>query len=163
MGFGHWIKDNRNIHPRQWNSTDPDMGKSASHNLHQNTTKRELCTYFLGRTAWWRHQMEIFSALLAICAGNSPVPGEFPRQRPVTGSFGVCLDLRPNKRLNKLSWGWWFEAPSRPLWRHCNMYTTGFCEPNLYKEYGPTLKLIVCSYLTKSIYYLHLYLLSHEQ
>ena len=24
--------------------------------------------------AWWRHQMETFSALLAICAGNSPVP-----------------------------------------------------------------------------------------
>ena len=22
---------------------------------------------------WWRHQMEIFSALLALCAGNSPV------------------------------------------------------------------------------------------
>ena len=28
--------------------------------------------------------METFSALLAICAGNSPVPGEFPAQRPVT-------------------------------------------------------------------------------
>ena len=25
---------------------------------------------------WWRHQMETFSALLAICAGNSPVPGD---------------------------------------------------------------------------------------
>ena len=25
---------------------------------------------------WWRHQMETFSALLAICAGNSPVTGE---------------------------------------------------------------------------------------
>ena len=24
--------------------------------------------------AWWRHQMETFSALLALCAGNSPVP-----------------------------------------------------------------------------------------
>ena len=31
--------------------------------------------------------METFSALLAICAGNSPVPGEFPAQRPVTRSF----------------------------------------------------------------------------
>ena len=27
---------------------------------------------------WWRHQMEAFSALLAFCAGNSPVTGEFP-------------------------------------------------------------------------------------
>ena len=34
--------------------------------------------------------MEI-SALLAICAGNSPVPGEFPSQRPVTRSFDVFL------------------------------------------------------------------------
>ena len=40
-------------------------------------------------TAWWRHQMEQSSALLAICAGNSPVSGEFPAQRPVTRSFDV--------------------------------------------------------------------------
>ena len=33
---------------------------------------------------WWRHQMETFSALLAFCAGNSPVTGDFPAQRPVT-------------------------------------------------------------------------------
>ena len=26
------------------------------------------------------HQMEILSALLALCAENSPVPGEFPSQ-----------------------------------------------------------------------------------
>ena len=40
---------------------------------------------------WWRHQMETFSALLAICAGNSPVSGEFPSQRPVTRSFDFFL------------------------------------------------------------------------
>ena len=43
---------------------------------------------------WWRHQMKTFSALLAICAGNSPVAGEYPAQRPVTRSFGVFFDLR---------------------------------------------------------------------
>ena len=69
---------------------------------------------------WWRHQMETFSAPRAICAGNSPVPGEFPAQRPVTRSFDVFFDLRLNKRLSKQSWGWWFETLSRPLWRHCN-------------------------------------------
>ena len=69
---------------------------------------------------WWRHQMEIFSALLAICAGNSPVPGEFPAQRPVTRSFDVFFDLRRIKRLNKQSWGWWFETLSHPLRRHSN-------------------------------------------
>ena len=39
--------------------------------------------------------MEIFSALLNICAGNSPVTGEFPAQRPVTRSLDVFFDLRP--------------------------------------------------------------------
>ena len=42
---------------------------------------------------WWRHQMETFSALLALCAGKSPVTGEFPSQRPVTQSFDVFFDL----------------------------------------------------------------------
>ena len=45
---------------------------------------------------WWRHQMEAFSALLAICAGNSPVTGEFPVQRPVKRRFDVFFDLRLN-------------------------------------------------------------------
>ena len=45
--------------------------------------------------------METFSALLALCAGNSPVPAEFPSQRPVTRSFDVFFDLRLNKRLSE--------------------------------------------------------------
>ena len=64
--------------------------------------------------------METISALLAIYVGNSPVPGEFPTQRPATRSFGVYFDLRPNKRLSKQSWGWWFETASCSLWRHRN-------------------------------------------
>ena len=64
--------------------------------------------------------METFSALLAICVGNSPVLGEFPTQRPVTRSFHVFFDLRLNKRFSKQSWGWWSETLTRPLWRHRN-------------------------------------------
>ena len=64
--------------------------------------------------------MKIFSAILARCAGNSPVTGEFPSQRPATQSFDVFFDLCMNKRLSKQSWGWWFEMPSCSLWRHCN-------------------------------------------
>ena len=67
------------------------------------------------RVSWWRHQMEPFFALLALCVGNSPVTGEFPAQRPLTRSFDVFFDLRLNKRLSKQSWGWWFETPSRSL------------------------------------------------
>ena len=68
---------------------------------------------------WWRDQIETYSALLAICGGNSPVPGEFPAQGPVTRSFDVFFYLHLNKRLSKQSWGWWFETLSRLLWRHC--------------------------------------------
>ena len=66
--------------------------------------------------------METFSALLALCAGNSPVTGEFPTQRPVTRGFDVFFDLCLNKKLNKQSWSWWFETLSSSLWRHCNEY-----------------------------------------
>ena len=47
--------------------------------------------------------METFSALLAICAGNSSVTRELPSQRPVTQSFDVFFDLRPDKQLSKQS------------------------------------------------------------
>ena len=45
--------------------------------------------------------MKASSALLAICAENSPVTGAFLTQRPVKRSFKVFFDLRFNKRLNK--------------------------------------------------------------
>ena len=76
--------------------------------------KKNVCLLKRGVTgvSWWRHQMETFSALLTIYAGNSPVP--------VTRSFDVFFDLRLNKRLCKQSRRWWFETPSSLLWRHCN-------------------------------------------
>ena len=69
---------------------------------------------------WWHHQMKNFSAFLAICAGKSPVTGEFPTQRRVTWSFDIFFDLRLNKWLSKQWQGWWFEMSLRSLWRHCN-------------------------------------------
>ena len=65
--------------------------------------------------------MQTFSALLDICAGNSPVTGEFPAQRPVMRSFDVFFDMRLNKQLSKQSWGWWFEMLTCPLWRPSNV------------------------------------------
>ena len=35
-----------------------------------------------------------------LCAGTSTVTGEFPSQRPVTRSFDVFFDLRPDKRFS---------------------------------------------------------------
>ena len=77
-----------------------------------------------GYISWWRHQMETISALLTICAGNSPVRGEFPTQRPVTRSFDAFFDLRMNKRLSKQWWGWWFDTPSCSLWGQHNLLAT---------------------------------------
>ena len=60
--------------------------------------------------AWWRHQIEIYSALLDFCEGNPPVTGGFPSQRPVTRSFNVFFDLRLNKWRSKQSRRRWFET-----------------------------------------------------
>ena len=82
-----------------------------------------LCFCGTGQT-WWRHQMETFSALLALCVGNSPVTGEFPAQRPVTRNFDAFFDLGLNKLLSKQARRRWFEIPSRSSWRQCNEFTS---------------------------------------
>ena len=82
---------------------------------------RNFCLY-----PWWRHQIETFSALLAPCAGNSMVTGEFPSQSPATRSFDVCFNLRRNKWLSQHARHLWFETPSRSLWRYCNV--KGYCQ-----------------------------------
>ena len=46
---------------------------------------------------------------------NSPHKGQW------RGAF-FFYDLRLNKQLSKQSCNWWFETPSRSLWRHCNVY-----------------------------------------
>ena len=40
---------------------------------------------------WWRHQMEKKSALLAICAGNSPVPVNSPHKGQWRGALMFSL------------------------------------------------------------------------
>ena len=41
--------------------------------------------------SWWRHQMETFSALLAFCAGNSPVPVNSPHKGQWRGALMFSL------------------------------------------------------------------------
>ena len=48
---------------------------------------------------WWRHQMETFSALLALCAGNSPVPVNSPHKGQWRGALMFSLICALNKRL----------------------------------------------------------------
>ena len=68
--------------------------------------------------------MKTFSALPVICVENSPVIGEFPLKKPVTLSFDVSFDLRPNTRLSKQWRRRSFETPSRSVWRHCNGFVS---------------------------------------
>ena len=65
--------------------------------------------------SWWRHQMDTFSALLAICTGNSPVTGEFPAQMPVTWNFDAFFNLRLNN-------GWVNNREAGDLRRHRTHY-----------------------------------------
>ena len=41
--------------------------------------------------SWWRHQMETCSALLALCAGNSPVPVNSPHKGQWRGALMLSL------------------------------------------------------------------------
>ena len=43
-----------------------------------------------------------------------------PHTKASDADIWCFFDLRLNKRLNKQSWGWWFETLSRPFWRHRN-------------------------------------------
>ena len=77
----------------------------------------------------WRHQMETFSALLALCEGNPPATGGFPSQRSVTRSFDVFFDESLNRQLN-IQWNCrWFETPWSPcdvVPRHVQAILTNF-------------------------------------
>ena len=41
--------------------------------------------------SWWRHQMETISALLTLCAGNSPVPVNSPHKGQWRGALMFSL------------------------------------------------------------------------
>ena len=61
----------------------------------------------------------IFRVTVHLC-GEFTGPRWIPRTKASDAGFGVFFDMRPNKRLSKQWWDWWFETPSSPLWRHCN-------------------------------------------
>ena len=71
--------------------------------------------------SWWRHQMETFSALLALCVGNSPVPVNSPHKGQWRGAVMFSLICaRINGWVNNRE-AWWFETPSWSLWRQSNV------------------------------------------
>ena len=58
---------------------------------HDRDTQAADCMAWRTIKSWWRHQMEIFSALLALCAGNSPVPVNSPHKGQWRGALVFSL------------------------------------------------------------------------
>ena len=65
--------------------------------------------------------------LLALCAGNSSVTGEFSSPHKASDTeLWHFLWYVLNKRLSKQSWAWWLETPSRSLWSHIHCFLVCF-------------------------------------
>ena len=127
-----------------WNNSFSLMILSFQINNRQfaSTTLRSVKPALWFNTCpWWRHQMEDIFRVTGHLCGEFTGTGDFPAQRPMTRSFDGFFDLRLHKRLSKHSWGWWFETPSCPLWRHCHVIWYIYLV-RLYSEcfisYGPT-------------------------
>ena len=101
------------IWPNLHDATDWTSGQ----NLDQNPTQQISCILTHGDVIKWKH----FPRYWPFVRGIHQSPVNSPNKWPVTRSCDVSFDLRLNKRLNKQSWGWWFETLSCPLWRHCNV------------------------------------------
>ena len=66
------------------------LGLSVLNNSCWSVGFGQFMLVVIGNT-WWRHQMETFSALLAICAGNSPVPVNSPHKGQWRGALMFSL------------------------------------------------------------------------
>ena len=74
-----------------------NIGMSSTLYITDSVTNCDLPRFiYLIPNSWWRHHMETFSALLATCARNSPIPGEFAAQRRVTWGFDVFFLSAPD-------------------------------------------------------------------
>ena len=136
----HIVYRHKNVSEYQWSNFIYNCMSTFLHYVHCKDALLD-CSAPGGERCESLTRVDEISALLALCAGNSPVFGEFPSQRPVTQSFDAFFDLCPNKRLGKQLWGWWFETPSGSLWRHCKAmrkYGTSLIVWNLLCERSET-------------------------
>ena len=77
-----WIKSMSLSFPQ---ARQKELGSLKWQNARTPSSKwTGLCKF---SSSWWRHHMETFSALLALCAGNSPVTREFPHKGQWCGAL----------------------------------------------------------------------------
>ena len=84
--------------------------------LHMFIPPQRYATHLHDDVIKWKY----FPRCWPFVSGIHRSPVNSPHKRPVTMCFDAFFDLPMNKRLSKLWWGWWFETPSRLLWRQCN-------------------------------------------
>ena len=65
----------------------------------------------------WKH----FPRYSPFVRGIHRSPVNSPHKSQWRGVLMFSYIRSLNKRSSKQSWGWWFEAPSRSLWCHCNV------------------------------------------
>ena len=94
-----------------------------------NITWLQLAGYPLLAPTWLSHDDVIkwknFPRYWPFVRGIHRWPVKSPHKGQWRGVL-MFFFLHLNKRLCKQSWDWWFETPSRPLWRHCNDIAKGF-------------------------------------
>ena len=104
--------------------------------VHSFRKEHQTLAVFLSRRVGWSRCPMKTSSTGNIQRVTGHWFGEFTGHRwiPYTKASDAELffDLRPNKRLSKQLWGWWFETPSHPLWSQCNawqQYNSYFLSP----------------------------------
>ena len=74
------------------------------------------CHGLLPAPPWWCHETKHFPCYWPFVRGIHRSPVNSPHKGQCCGPLMLSLICT----LNKQSWGWWFETPSRSLWRHYN-------------------------------------------
>ena len=103
------------------NTQRTQNGSNSSHREHKNVLNahwRQFSVMFLTHddVIKWKH----FPRYWPFVRGIHLSPVNSPHKGQWHGALMLSLICALNKRLNKQSWGWWFETPMRSLWRHCN-------------------------------------------
>ena len=142
----HMISSKQSINPDEYVSITHMHSKVIDKSIPAKQSSINLCTYLEGHKTKLNvkhssaHKLVNIYLTRYVCNfriimtssnwnifhGTGPLCGEFTGHRCILlteasdAGFDVFFDLRLSKRLSKQSWGWWFETPSRSLFRHCN-------------------------------------------
>ena len=71
----------------------------------------------------WKH----FPPYWPFVPGIHRWPANSPHKSQWRGALMLSFICALNTWLSKQSWGWWFDTPSRTLWRHCNEDSQNNC------------------------------------